>query len=559
MDRQLQIVLRLQDQASAELNKILNNLGGIDKGTQGVATSFDAATQSIIRMAGAYLSFRTIYNGLSLGLQVAADLQTAEIGIKTLTGSADDAAQTIARIKVEAMRTPFEINGLAQAVQLMASVTHDGGKATDLVLNVGEALAALGKGQPELDRIMINFQQIGALGHAQGIDIKQFAFAGIPIYEMLAKQTGLAGDALDDFIKHHGVTFDLLSQMFDKANDKGGQFFEAYKNQLGTFNQALSNMRDSIHIALSNIVKDSGLFDGITKAMLNLSTIMQEHPKLAEGVFILVGALAALVGVLSSLAIIAPLVEAGLVMMSGPIGLMLIAVALLGIILFAFRDQVIAFMFEVEAHTGILSKFKQAWDDLSTAFTTQLEPALLKLWVALQPLMPYIEKFATLIGVVLLLALTLAIKLLTEFITHIANLVTAITPTVTWITTHLTPVINGIGDAFQYVIDKVNALIASFSKLTGIKAPGLSVGGIMTTALGAAGLPIPFADGGIVTSPTLGLVGEAGPEAIIPLSKMGSMGGITVNVYGDVTGNDLIERVKEGLMTALGSNVRLAI
>jgi uncharacterized phage infection (PIP) family protein YhgE len=42
----------------------------------------------------------------------------------------------------------------------------------------------------------------------------------------------------------------------------------------------------------------------------------------------------------------------------------------------------------------------------------------------------------------------------------------------------------------------------------------------------------PFADGGIVTRPTLGLVGEAGSEAIIPLDKLGSMGGninITIN------------------------------
>jgi hypothetical protein len=46
-----------------------------------------------------------------------------------------------------------------------------------------------------------------------------------------------------------------------------------------------------------------------------------------------------------------------------------------------------------------------------------------------------------------------------------------------------------------------------------------------------------FANGGIVTRPTLGLVGEAGPEAIVPLSQLGEMGGpggqsITVNVYG---------------------------
>lgn len=35
----------------------------------------------------------------------------------------------------------------------------------------------------------------------------------------------------------------------------------------------------------------------------------------------------------------------------------------------------------------------------------------------------------------------------------------------------------------------------------------------------------PFADGGIVTSPTRGLVGEAGPEAIIPLDRLGGMNG----------------------------------
>jgi SLT domain-containing protein len=41
-----------------------------------------------------------------------------------------------------------------------------------------------------------------------------------------------------------------------------------------------------------------------------------------------------------------------------------------------------------------------------------------------------------------------------------------------------------------------------------------------------------LANGGIVTSPTLALIGEAGPEAVIPLSQMGNMGGgmnITVN------------------------------
>jgi hypothetical protein len=46
-----------------------------------------------------------------------------------------------------------------------------------------------------------------------------------------------------------------------------------------------------------------------------------------------------------------------------------------------------------------------------------------------------------------------------------------------------------------------------------------------------------FADGGIVTGPTMGLVGEAGPEAIIPLDRMGKMGGgatYNINVQAGV-------------------------
>jgi hypothetical protein len=72
----------------------------------------------------------------------------------------------------------------------------------------------------------------------------------------------------------------------------------------------------------------------------------------------------------------------------------------------------------------------------------------------------------------------------------------------------------------------------------------------------------PFASGGIVTMPTIGLVGEAGAEAIIPLSQMGSLG--TTNVYVTVQGTvsserDLVEAVRVGLVKAQKSGRGLLI
>jgi hypothetical protein len=57
--------------------------------------------------------------------------------------------------------------------------------------------------------------------------------------------------------------------------------------------------------------------------------------------------------------------------------------------------------------------------------------------------------------------------------------------------------------------------------------------------LGGKGFSVPkipmLAAGGIVTGPTLAMIGEAGPEAVIPLDRMGQMGGgnnVTINVNG---------------------------
>jgi len=58
--------------------------------------------------------------------------------------------------------------------------------------------------------------------------------------------------------------------------------------------------------------------------------------------------------------------------------------------------------------------------------------------------------------------------------------------------------------------------------------------------IGGKGFDVPdipmLAQGGIVTSPTLAMIGEAGPEAVIPLNRAGGMGmggnTITVNVQG---------------------------
>jgi hypothetical protein len=62
-------------------------------------------------------------------------------------------------------------------------------------------------------------------------------------------------------------------------------------------------------------------------------------------------------------------------------------------------------------------------------------------------------------------------------------------------------------------------------------------------------IPMPaLASGGIVTKPTVALIGERGPEAVVPLSRYqrGGGAGVSINFYGDVlTSADFDRRIQQ--------------
>jgi hypothetical protein len=86
--------------------------------------------------------------------------------------------------------------------------------------------------------------------------------------------------------------------------------------------------------------------------------------------------------------------------------------------------------------------------------------------------------------------------------------------------------------------------------------------------LGGQGWSVPdipmLANGGIVTRPTLALIGEAGPEAVVPLSR-GGYGGPTVHVHldgvviGRNAGAEIVDQIEAALRGGTARPRRLAV
>jgi hypothetical protein len=85
---------------------------------------------------------------------------------------------------------------------------------------------------------------------------------------------------------------------------------------------------------------------------------------------------------------------------------------------------------------------------------------------------------------------------------------------------YLEGTINTLVKAFNPLIGLINKLIPGsdpLAKLSTIAIPRLNTTPASQSGAGFAALNIPqLAEGGIVNSPTLSLIGEAGPEAVIP-------------------------------------------
>jgi TP901 family phage tail tape measure protein len=119
---------------------------------------------------------------------------------------------------------------------------------------------------------------------------------------------------------------------------------------------------------------------------------------------------------------------------------------------------------------------------------------------------------------------------------------------------------NAIKGYINIWIRFINVLISGLNKIhfTVPNIPGVPHRG-ETYGISIPSVPY-LAQGGIVDQPTLAVIGEAGPEAVVPLSRGGSygMGSVTfgagavvVNVGGDSSTVDVRSAVRDGINEAL--------
>lgn len=221
---------------------------GVERGAAPGASGFQQVMIGAARAIGeafvqmAQQAIRGVEEITRAGIEFNAKMEKYQTGFTTLLGSEKEAAAVMKQIREDAARTPFDVDSLTQANQMLISTGMSAGDARKDVLNLANAIAATGGGSAELSRMASNLQQVQNVGKATAMDIRQFAMAGINIYGLLADATGLTTEQVKDL----DVSYDLLSLAFQKAAEEGGAYAGAMEAQSQTFNGRLSTLKDNI-------------------------------------------------------------------------------------------------------------------------------------------------------------------------------------------------------------------------------------------------------------------------------------------------------------------------
>lgn len=175
------------------------------------------------------------------GIEFNAKMETYQTAFTTLLGNAEDAERVMSQIREDAAHTPFDVDSLTRANQMIISTGVSADDARSDVLNLANAISATGGGSEELSRMAANMQQIKNAGKATQLDIRQFAYAGIDIYGLLADSMGITTEQAREM----EVTYEQLSAALAKAAGEGGKYENALEKQSQTFQGRISTLKDN--------------------------------------------------------------------------------------------------------------------------------------------------------------------------------------------------------------------------------------------------------------------------------------------------------------------------
>lgn len=485
------------------------------------------------------------------GLDQAASMEQLRVAFEGLLGDAGAAQRVLEQLRDFAANTPFELQGLTENARNLLAMSDASGVTVDNLIptltTIGNLGSLLGATPAEFDRVIRAFSQMDAKGKVSREELLQLteAFPGFPVFQELAEGLGVSTEELDKLLTDgaipatDGITA-LLGEMESFPGAAG-----AMEAQSQTLAGAMSNFFDTISTSLADAF--TPIIPTITEAIQGVLPVISDAlaiivPPLTDLVTALLPVLAANIEPVAqilatfftilaeSVPIIAPLIPD---LLDALLNAFVQLAPVMPDLVQAFVQLTQATLPLMIALTPVLVKLIEGltWVVYGTAAAFETMTAAAS-WLWHDVLVPFGGFLRGAYVSTLNFVKTAwegvydAVQTVTGALRIVWNNV--FMPFVNFMRDTVGPVLAGVATGFEAAGGAVGGVTGAVRGLIGVVRDAIDwVGDLIDKitdipsipSIGGGGIPlVPFlASGGFVRSPTLAVVGEAGPELVLPL------------------------------------------
>jgi hypothetical protein len=506
-----------QQGLSESSRKLANATGMSEKEIRGMATSLSNATFPL----DSALELMTL--GAQQGLDSADALKEYATFWDTVGDATGLSAEALAKSGAALAAVGIEVGNESTLLGAFGLITQESTQSVQDFLTGIEKLA------PEMSAMGISVDEAAVIMTAMERELGLTARTARTEFKEALEQseTGLAG-----VLEQLGLSESQLATYQTKLEDSTGVIQDNADAHAST-----KTVMDKLKSSLADVVFQNGAL--LEKASMLAPIFMVAGPTIA--------AFSGIMGTMTTVTTAAKTAMVGLNLSMGPILLAVVGVAAAitaAILIWKNWDKIVNFLklsiaflkdMFVKSFEKIKSVFKSVTDFVFSVYNSNLG-WLLPGGVLIKAIVFLKKNWDTIWG-----AIKSTFKTVTD---SLASTFQAVKTTILGI---WDGIVSGIKGSVNTIIDAINTVIRGFNNFK-LEVPAVKVGPVTITPGFSMGLPqipeIPkLAKGGIVDRPTLAMLGESGPEAVVPLGRGGGAG-MTVNlvINGDINGMDDFEQ-----------------
>lgn len=278
VQRGIELEQKRQQEIAQSAAKARNDLAAAFAGANAEAKKMQSIVgdiKSLFLQGGIVFGAQQFFNSI---VQTGGEIVQQHVALRSILGDVQKADELFAQTQQLALQSPFKFGELNRDVKQLAAFGVEANDLYDTTKRLADIASGLGV---DFGRLGLAFGQVKARSWLDGKELRQFAYAGLPLLQKITDLYNSEGKNgrknytqadVKKMISGRQVSFEDVQKVLWKMTDEGGQFYNMQlvlsETLLGRWNKLI----DAWDIMLGKFAEGKSVVGGTFSFLINRTT-----------------------------------------------------------------------------------------------------------------------------------------------------------------------------------------------------------------------------------------------------------------------------------------------